>query len=870
MNALWTGTYRLQLHQGFPLGSAMQVLPYLKDLGISHVYLSPVLQASPGSMHGYDVTDPTRVNSELGGEADWKEFTAAAHRHGLGILLDIVPNHMAASSYNQWWDDVLTHGPFSQVSAFFDIRVDPGASFVIQLCNLGRSYRDVLTAGELRIAMESGSPRLRYFDDSWPIGPSSWAQMLSDPSNPISAEYAALSARFDGLRRHVTPNDRQKGAYLDLAGQASRALLAARADGSLARCVDAINSDIERLHGLISKQFYQLHSWTLAGELANYRRFFDVGSLIGIRVELPQVRAATHARIRQMIDAQEITGLRIDHPDGLRDPSAYFQALRDMLPDGRIYLEKILENEERLDSAWRVDGTVGYDFLSKVNRLWMDDQRVDQLTATYFDFTKHSVNIAEMTRQKKRDIVRSSFGADLVSLSQALRALAARHWETNDLSPRQLYDALAALTVALPVYRTYRSADKISEFDQRVLTESVQRARTSEPRIDAAVFDYLLSLLTQNNLDPEEADFVEAWQQLAPAVMAKGVEDTTFYCFDRLLSCNEVGASASLVGISNDKFHEYCHYLSDNWPHNLLATSTHDNKRSEDVRTRISVISEIPERWAEALHLWSQLTEASWKSRTPDRHAEYLLYQTLVGAWPISKERAWQYMLKACREAKIHTSWHEPNAGYEANIQGFTEGVFDSAEFLSSLEAFVVPLIKPGRINSLAQTLIKTLAPGVPDFYQGSEIWDLSLVDPDNRRPVDFQMRASLLSQYASLTVNEVLARWDAGLPKLWMIAKLLRLRRERPADFAASSNYVPLMAQGTRLGNILAFLRGDNLLAVVPRFTFTIGADWGDTRLVLPPGPWMNVFSGAKASESLTPNAMFEDFPVALYVRGD
>jgi (1->4)-alpha-D-glucan 1-alpha-D-glucosylmutase len=402
------------------------------------------------------------------------------------------------------------------------------------------------------------------------------------------------------------------------------------------------------------------------------------------------------------------------------------------------------------------------------------------------------------------------------------------------------------------------------------LTESVQRARTSEPRIDAAVFDYLLSLLTQNNLDPEEADFVEAWQQLAPAVMAKGVEDTTFYCFDRLLSCNEVGASASLVGISNDKFHEYCHYLSDNWPNNLLATSTHDNKRSEDVRTRISVISEIPERWAEALHLWSQLTEASWKSRTPDRHAEYLLYQTLVGAWPISKERAWQYMLKACREAKIRTSWHEPNAGYEANIQGFTEGVFDNAEFLSSLETFVVPLIKPGRINSLAQTLIKTLAPGVPDFYQGSEIWDLSLVDPDNRRPVDFQARAALLSQYASLTVNEVLAQWDAGLPKLWMIAKLLRLRRERPADFAASSNYVPLMAQGTRLGNILAFLRGDNLLAVVPRFTFTIGTDWGDTRLVLPPGPWMNVFSGATASESLTPNAMFEEFPVALYVRGD
>jgi (1->4)-alpha-D-glucan 1-alpha-D-glucosylmutase len=302
----------------------------------------------------------------------------------------------------------------------------------------------------------------------------------------------------------------------------------------------------------------------------------------------------------------------------------------------------------------------------------------------------------------------------------------------------------------------------------------------------------------------------------------------------------------------------------------MLATSTHDNKRSEDVRARISILSEIPERWAEALHLWSQLTAEAWQNRIPDRHAEYLLYQTLIGAWPIDRERSWQYMLKACREAKINTSWHEPNNSYEEKIRGFVGGVFDSPEFIASLERFIEPLILPGRINGLAQTLIKMVAPGVPDFYQGTELWDLSLVDPDNRRPVDFQARAALLSQYASLTVNEVLAQWDAGLPKLWMIAKLLRLRRERPADFAASSNYVPLMAQGTRLGNILAFLRGDNLLAVVPRFTFTIGTDWGDTRLVLPPGPWMNVFSGATASESLTPNAMFEEFPVALYVRGD
>ena len=316
------------------------------------------------------------------------------------------------------------------------------------------------------------------------------------------------------------------------------------------------------------------------------------------------------------------------------------------------------------------------------------------------------------------------------------------------------------------------------------------RARASaSPEIDAAAFDFLAELFTKPQLDQGEEDFVARWQQLAPAVMAKGVEDTTFYCFDRLVSCNEVGSQASLVGISAEKFHEFCHYLSDRWPNNLLATSTHDNKRSEDVRTRISLLSEIPDRWAEALHQWSQLTAPAWKNRTPDRHAEYLLYQTLIGAWPITQDRCWQYMLKACREAKIRTSWHEPNTGYEANIHGFVEGVFQTPEFIASLEAFIAPLILPGRVNSLGQTLIKMIAPGVPDFYQGTELWDLSLVDPDNRRPVDFELRSDLLQRCSSLTASEVLADWDSGLPKLWMTTRVLALRRERAADFSRQSS---------------------------------------------------------------------------------
>ena len=381
-------------------------------------------------------------------------------------------------------------------------------------------------------------------------------------------------------------------------------------------------------------------------------------------------------------------------------------------------------------------------------------------------------------------------------------------------------------------------------------------------------FDFLLSVFTKPELNEAEADFVAQWQQLAPAVMAKGVEDTTFYCFDRLVSCNEVGAQASLVGISADRFHEFCHYLSERWPNNMLASSTHDNKRSEDVRTRISVLSEVPDRWSEALHAWSQVTAPAWKNRTPDRHAEYLLYQTMIGAWPISQERTWQYMLKACREAKIRTSWQEPNTGYEENIRGFVDGVYQTPEFIASLEGFIAPLVRPGRVNSLAQTLLKVVVPGVPDFYQGTELWDLSLVDPDNRRPVDFDQRRDMLKHCRTLEAVDVLRDWDSGMPKLWMTARLLALRAERPADFSDQSKYQPLVAQGAHLGNVLAFRRGENLIAVVPRFTLSINGDWGDTRLPLPRGVWRNCFTNAVLQGAAAPAELFEAFPVALLVR--
>jgi (1->4)-alpha-D-glucan 1-alpha-D-glucosylmutase len=865
MSDRWRATYRLQLHREFPLSAAQQVLPYLADLGVSHVYLSPCLQAVPGSRHGYDVVDPSRISEDLGGEPAWSAFVQASRECGLRILLDIVPNHMSASQHDAWWDDVLCQGPYSPYAEYFDIRNPPREPFCVHLCSLAQAYGACLEAGELKLDIVHGRLRIVHHEHSWPLSVDSLGELLS-PDDECRREHARL-------RMIGAPGEEDRRAYRRLSERVLIATDAALKSGRLHRALREKEGDVEFFNDILQRQFYRLHGWKLSGELTNYRRFFDIDSLIGIRTEIPAVMEATHARIRRMIADGEIDGLRVDHPDGLRDPLKYFQELRAVLVGhgdgrGRIYIEKILENDERLKENWPIDGSVGYEFLAKVNRLWMDDQRVDVLTATYADFTGHSVNFGKLVREKKLAILDSTFSASRDLLGTEALHIARADWRTRDLSPRHLQAALERLVTMLPVYRTYRTAGSIDDEDKRILLEALQSARIGAPEIAAAAFDFLAALFTKSDLSAQEADFVAKWQQLTPAVMAKGVEDTTFYCFDRLVSCNEVGSQASLVGISADKFHEFCHSLSDRWPNNMLATSTHDNKRSEDVRARISILSEIPDRWAEALHQWSQLNADAWQNRLPDRHAEYLLYQTLIGAWPIDHDRAWGYMLKACREAKINTSWHEPNVSFEEKIRGFVGGVYASSEFIASLTRFVEPLILPGRINSLAQTLIKLVAPGVPDFYQGTEIWDLSLVDPDNRRPVDFELRADLMRRTRNMNATAALSEWDSGVPKLWMMMKVLNLREQRPQDFSPDSKYQPLVAQGSHLARLLAFRRGDNLIAVVPRFTMTLGGEWSDTRLPLPGGRWRNCFTDECIQREVTPAALFGSFPVALLVR--
>jgi (1->4)-alpha-D-glucan 1-alpha-D-glucosylmutase len=856
----WIGTYRLQLHAGFTLQDAERILPYLAELGVSHVYLSPCLQAFPGSMHGYDVTDPGKISADLGGEAAWESFVEAARAQHLGILLDFVPNHMSASEYNGWWDDVLARGLYSEFAGYFDIRPAPHEPFKVHICTLAHAYGESLEKGELVVELRGGRPRIVHFDNSWPLSAASWGTLLEDP-DPCFAELTEL-------QNAIAPSDADRVRYRGSLESAEAVLAAAAEKGGLSAAIERTRQDPSRLDAILRRQFFALHSWKLAGELTNYRRFFDVSGLVGLKIEKPAVFEAAHARVERMIRDEQLDGLRLDHPDGLRDPLGYFERLRRLLPDGRLYVEKILENDERLPVEWPIDGTVGYEFMAKVNRLWMDDRRIDAFTGTYADFTGHTVNFAALVRAKKREIVESTFSGDLDRLSAIALSIARADWRTRDLSPRRLREALASVTTALGVYRTYRTADVLNPCDERVLAEAVQSARMSAANNGGSAFDFLAALFSKPKLDAAEEELIARWQQLTPAVTAKGVEDTTFYLFDRLVSCNEVGSQASLMGISAEKFHEFCHNLSEHWPRNLLATSTHDNKRSEDVRTRISLLSEIPDRWAEVLHLWPQLTAPAWKNRTPDRHAEYLLYQTLIGAWPLSQERCWQYMLKASREAKVRTSWHEPNTSYEENIRGFVDGVYATPEFIESLEAFIAPLILPGRVNSLAQTLIKMVAPGVPDFYQGSELWDLSLVDPDNRRPVDFELRAQLLDRCRSLSAEDAVEDWDSGLPKIWMTTRLLALRRRRPKDFLPQSGYQPLVAQGAHLGNLLAFQRGENLIAVVPRFSMTVNGDWGDTLLPLPRGVWVNAFTDARLQGSVTPTDLFGTFPVALLAR--
>lgn len=887
-------TYRLQVHGGFDLHQAATLVGYLSRLGVSHAYTSPLLRSVPGSPHGYDTVDPTRIDPDRGGEAALDRFHQALEAHGLRHLLDVVPNHMAtATPHNPWWWDVLRRGRSSPYARFFDIEwepdtTDPGIDLQgrVLVPVLGRAQEDAVRAGEIALDRLDGEPVVRYFEHLFPL---SLSRLASEDREAV--------------------------------------------EGGAELCPD-------RLLGVLERQPYRLSHWRRARGELNYRRFFDVSDLAGVRQEDPEVFAATHELVLRLVGEGKVHGLRIDHPDGLRDPRGYLERLAEATGGAWTVVEKILEPGEALREDWPVAGTTGYDFGAVAGGLFVDPRGERPLSGHWREVSGDDSGWEETVRARKlramahvlpaemarlealfleylreeglgrRDVAPSRpdpsspnrpdhpspsspdhlspSRPDPSSLRRPDHPSPCRPDERRDLCPEPSGDPFTALLAdapdvlrevlaAFPVYRTYvRPGQPMDSADEEAVRHAIARARATRPDLDPRLFDLLADALLLRR--ESGAELAARFQQVSGPVMAKGVEDTAFYSWVRFVALNEVGDSPGRFGVRPAEFHAFCRERAARWPETLNAVSTHDSKRSADVRAGLWLLSEMPERWAEAVRRWRKRNRRHKTGGLPDGAAEYLLYQTLVGAWPLHPDqegdRAWPYMEKAAREAKVHTTWTRPNPEYEGALRAFVEGVLDDADFVADLEAFVAPLLGPRRTNSLALTLLHLTAPGVPDLYQGDELWNRSLVDPDNRRPVDFDLRRRLLEGLEAMDVETVLQHADEGLPKLCTIHRALALRRRRPEVFGAGSGYEPVAAQGAKAEHAMAFVRtgpdGAAALALVPRLVLGLGDDWAGTRIPVPEGRWRNVLTGdaVVAGREVPVAELLARFPVALLER--
>lgn len=874
-------TYRVQLHSGFSFADAAAISDYLADLGVSHLYSSPYLQAAPGSTHGYDVVDSHKVNEELGGAEGQAKLCTALGDAGLGQVLDIVPNHMAiVDRKNPWWWDVLENGPSSRYASYFDVEWDPPESKLrnmVLLPVLGDHYGRVLESGELQLERgEDGRFIVRYHEQIFPVSPRSLDELLGSAAQRCRSDALAFIADafgrlppssatdVDAVRRRHRDKEVLREQLLNLCRRESA--VAAAID----ECVKALNKDADQLDKLLERQNYRLAFWRTAGRELGYRRFFDINTLVGMRTEEEYVFTDTHALILEWLSKGVLDGVRVDHPDGLRDPQRYFERLHDACPQAWIVAEKILEPGERLPGSWPVAGTTGYDFIYRVNNLFVDESAATALTSLYTEFTGESGDFFAMVHDKKHLILRDIMGSDLNRLTALFVDICERHRRHRDYTRHQLHECLREVIACFPVYRTYARAEAgvITDADARIIDQSIEAAKNHRPDLDGDLFDFLRDILLLRVRGDLETELVMRFQQLTGPVMAKGVEDTAFYCFNRLVSLNEVGGDPGHFGLALEDFHAACREAQTHWPRAMLASSTHDTKRSEDVRARINLLSEIPERWRAAVNRWAELNKRHRRDDLPDRNAEYLLYQTLVGAWPIDAERAGAYMEKTSREAKTYTSWTDPNPGYEKSLRAFIDAILKNTEFVTELEKFVRPLIESGRIHSLAQTLIKLTAPGVPDLYQGTELWDLSLVDPDNRRPVDYGLRRRLLEEVKTMTPEQIWHRIDDGLPKLWVIRQTLMLGKMRRC-FAPEDSYREITVTGSQAAHLVAFARGENAITVVPRLVLKLESKWLDTAIEIPPGSWRNELTGEAVDGGMVRAAMLlKRFPVALLSR--
>jgi len=949
-----SATYRLQMNRDFPLSAASAIVPYLKDLGVGAAYLSPVVMARPGSAHGYDVVDLRRLNPELGSDEEMARFAGILRTHGLGFLVDVVPNHMSIwGAANPSWNDVLENGPSSPYARWFDIDwtpPKPDLEAKILLPVLGDQFGRVLEAGEIKIAYEDGAFAAHYHDLRFPVAPKTWPQILGRALSVLRgsmAEEASVLLELESIMtalEHLparTETDRQRVRERLRDREIARRRIDAhvkqdaRIRGAIQEALTELNGRVgdprsfDALEVLLSQQGYRLSDWRVAAEEINYRRFFDINELAAVRVEEPAVFDAVHEVLLRLVREGFVTGVRVDHVDGLWDPQAYLARLQRSLraaSGGRdLYtvVEKILEPGERLPSGWPVNGTTGYDFLNLVGGVFIESEGMKTLRSLEARLAQERRRFPDVAYAAKKLILGAALSAELTVLARRLDRISEQHRLSRDFTLQSLQGALAEVIACFPVYRTYvRAEDQtVREEDRAHVEAAVRAAKRRNPTTSPSIFDFIRSMLlleSPDGLEPadrrERRDFVLRFQQLTAPVIAKGLEDTAFYRYFPLAALNEVGGPIDARGVSVEQWHAENQERARLLPTAMSATATHDTKRGEDVRARLLALTEVSEDWVRAIDRWRDWnaphkTEVGGEA-TPDDLTEYLLYQTIVGAWPGGgptaepsfPSRIRDYMNKASREAKLHTSWINPNPDYEEALGRFVEAVLDqgrSRVFLDDVGKFQERLALLGYYNSLSQTLLKITAPGVPDIYQGGEIWDLSLVDPDNRRPVDYEKRARILrelkSEVAGGDAGELAARLLAapadGRVKLFVTYRALELRRTRPDAFE-SGGYSALAVIGSKAGHAIAFARGETpriVMTIVGRHFASlkgggeglpVSSSWGDTQVSLPalarPGKRAPTFKDALTGRTLVPEILagqpvlklsrvLEHLPVAL-----
>ena len=950
-------TYRLQLNGGFTLKDATALIPYLSRLGVSHVYCSPYFRARPGSLHGYDVVDHNTLNPEIADEADFERFVAELRAHGMGQILDVVPNHVGImGSDNAWWMDVLENGPASPYTSFFDIDwqpANPALSGKLLVPVLGESYGRVLERRQLepRFEKDGGTFAIYYHDHRFPLDPKSYPRVLESalalmPSDALApearAEFESLIAAFGHLPERnshssdeVAERNRDKEVYKRrlTAMCAAHPRIAQAIDAAIAglRGDAAAPGSTDALHELLEEQAFRLASWRVASDEINYRRFFDVNDLAALRMENEAVFEKTHRLTLELLRAGKLDGLRIDHPDGLYDPEQYFRRLQSRVAQAcavpgaagsaenalPLYLivEKITANFERLPATWPVHGTTGYNFTNTVNGLFVDGTAERRLDRTYHAFIGELTEWKEMAYEAKRLILDTALSSELTVLTNQLARIARSDRNTRDFTFRSLRQALTDVIACFPVYRTYVAAS-VSAEDRRFIDWAIAAAKGRDSGVNYELYDFVRATLLLEPALAADRERVRAFamkfQQLTAPVTAKGVEDTALYRFHRLVSLNEVGGDPDTFGVGVRAFHADAKYRAQHWPHEMLGTSTHDTKRSEDTRVRIDVLSEMPRLWRQMLVRWRRINRLRKREidgrPAPGPNQEYLLYQILLGSWPLEPmdapalgayaERIAAYMIKASREAKSRTSWSDRSKEYEDALTQFVHLLLEPRDgnlFLNDIKTVQPRIARFGILNSLSQVLCKLTAPGVPDIYQGNDLFDFSLVDPDNRRPVDYARRARLLTALQAhgapdpAFARALLEDLNDSRAKLYVTWRALEFRKAHAALFDRG-DYLPADATGEHAHHLCAYARHDGgacALAIIPRLYARLLDErdqllplgervWGDTAVEVPSrcsgARWRNIFDGRVVAAQLRDGRHFlqasqvlANFPVAL-----